>query len=201
MHRRTMLIVLLSGWSGSGKDTVGQILQTKWPLYQIAFADELKRIVCQEFSIPFEWTQTQEGKQRTDPGTGKTVREILVQRGQEIRAEQNDPGFFGTCVANTIMKQYQTKQYCGFVITDWRLPEEIRALEETLAPFQPTFLKVRITNTSQDVSPVADNTTEQQLNKYIFDEYIINDGKNLETLRQQVIQKLSPHIRSICGIE
>ncbi len=196
-----MLILLLSGWSGAGKDTVGEVLCTQWPLYQTAFAKPLKQIICQEYSIPFEWTQTQEGKQRQDPRSGKTVREILIQRGQEIRAEKQEPGYFGKCIAQEIIQEYTSKKYSGFVITDWRLPEEYRALEETLAPFQPTVLKVRVNNLTQTSSPVADHISEQQLNKYIFDETIYNDGKNLETLRQQVVQKISPHIRSICGIE
>lgn len=196
-----MIVILLSGWSGSGKDTVGQILQTKWSLYQTAFAKPLKQMICEEFSIPFEWTQTQEGKQKKDPRTQKTVRELLVQRGQEIRAEKNDPGYFGKCIANEIIQQYNLNLQCGFVITDWRLPEEIRALEQMLGPFQATILKVRITNTSQDKSPVNDFISEQQLNKYVFDEVIQNDGISLHTLAKEVYEKIGPHIDVICKQE
>lgn len=192
-----MIVILLSGWSGSGKDTVGQIIQSKWPFYQTAFAKPLKQIICEEFSIPFEWTQTQEGKMTRDPNSGKIVREILIQRGQEIRAEKNDPGYFGKCVANEILQQYSMKNYCRFVITDWRLPEEIRALEQVLGPYHPTFIKVRIRNSSQEKSPVNDQLTEQQLNKYVFDEVINNDGKSLHILTEQVYQKIGHHIDSI----
>ena len=108
------MILLLSGWSKSGKSTVAEILSQRYGAKVYAFADELKKMVAEEFQFPFEWTQTQEGKQQLAPN-GKTVRELLIQRGQEIRAEKEDPGFFARLVAKQIQ---MLDTLC--VISDWR---------------------------------------------------------------------------------
>lgn len=57
-----MKILLLSGWSSSGKLTVATILKEKYRAHVFAFADELKEIVAKAEKFLFELTQTQEGK-------------------------------------------------------------------------------------------------------------------------------------------
>ncbi len=186
------VVVLVSGWSGAGKDAVGSILQRKWGFKRLAFADELKRLICEEFNIPAEWTTTQEGKQKIEPTTGKTVRQLLIQRGQEIRAEKGDPGYFARCVGNQILEQIRLAK--GFIITDWRLPIEISTLESMFAPHGIRIIKARVYNSIQTESPVKDSTTENQLERYIFDAHIQNDGVSYEALEKEVEQKLYGHI-------
>lgn len=186
------VVVLLSGWSGAGKDVVGSIVQHKWGFKRLAFADELKRLICEEYKVPSVWTETQEGKRNTEPTTGKTVRQLLIQRGQEIRAEKDDPGYFARCVGNQILQQFQSAK--GFVITDWRLPIEISTLESMLAPYGIPIIKARVYNSTQSESPVQDSTTENQLERYIFDAHIQNDGVLYSALEKEVEQKLYDHI-------
>ena len=188
------IIVLLHGWSGAGKDMVGKILCDRYGFQRLAFADELKRIICEEYDFPIEWTQTQEGKQRIIPSTsGQTVRQILIQRGQEIRAEQNDPGFFATFICNIILTKIKEGSE-KIVITDWRLPIEFSTLESMFASHYCKLLKVLVRNKQQTESPVQDQTTEYQLQKYIFDARIENDGQSLQTLQAEIEQKLYDHI-------
>ncbi len=186
------VVILISGWSGAGKDVIGTILQTKWKYKRLAFADELKRLICDEFKFPLEWTTTQEGKQTLVPATGKTVRQLLIQRGQEIRAEKDDPGYFARVVGNQILQQFQSAN--GFVITDWRLPIEISTLESMLAPCGILILKARVHNSTQTESPVKDSTTEHQLERYIFDAHIQNDGVSYDALVKEVEEKLYHHV-------
>ena len=50
-----MDIVLLSGWSGSGKDFVANIF-TLYGFTKLSFAGELKKIISNKYSIPIELT-------------------------------------------------------------------------------------------------------------------------------------------------
>jgi deoxyadenosine/deoxycytidine kinase len=44
-------VILLSGYPGSGKDTVGEALSQKYGYKRIAFADALKRICAEKFNV------------------------------------------------------------------------------------------------------------------------------------------------------
>lgn len=188
------IVVLLHGWSGAGKDVVGGLMNKLWGFQRLAFADELKRIISEEYNFPIEWTQTQDGKQCIVPSAGGlTVRQILIQRGQEIRAEQNDHGFFARFIGNTILSKNNEGSE-KFVITDWRLPIEFSTLESMFASHYCKLLKVLVRNTQQTESPVQDQTTEYQLQKYIFDARIENDGQSLQMLQTEIEQKLYDHI-------
>lgn len=186
-------VILIAGWSGAGKDTVGKVIQHKWgcPLY--AFADILKEMVVEEYKFPFQWTQTQQGKQWLLPH-GETVRQVLIRRGQEIRAEHKDPGYFARIVANKIKHALETTDFKTFVITDWRLPVELLTLEQELTALGVSFRKVRVIREGQTESPIQDKTTEYQLVDYIFDEVIYNDGVSFQTLESQVVEKITPHL-------
>ena len=169
-----MKILLLSGWSNSGKSTVAEILSQRHEAKVYAFADELKKIVADEFKFPFEWTQTQEGKLKVLPN-GKTVRDLLIQRGQEIRAEKNDAGFFAKQVAN----QIQTTNTLH-VISDWRLEVELKTLKQELPSAE--IYTIRVQREDQKESPVFDSLTEHELDLFSFDYTLTNSGKNKEIL-------------------
>ena len=183
-------IVLLSGWSGAGKDTVGDILEDITDATKLNFATELKKRVAAEFQFPFIWTMTQEGKQRILQD-GTTVRERLIQRGQEIRKELNDPGFFARCVAHEIkgLAAIQSR----FVIADWRLRCELDALKDELAPLNPQFITVRIQREGQTESPVKDSLTEHELDDFSFD-MILKNPKTMIELVNEVSLHLWPKL-------
>lgn len=181
-----MKIVLLSGWSGSGKDTVGNSLEHMVNARLIAFADALKEIVANEAGFPLFWAYSQQGKQRRLKN-GKTVRDVLVQRGQEIRAEKGDSGYFARIVAGKIRTMDANSLV---VITDWRLPIELDTIQECLADIP--ILKVRVQRADQIQSPVKDSETETQLDNWVFDCTIHNDGKSIIALEEELRKKLIP---------
>ena len=49
-----MKLVALSGWKGSGKDTLANYLVKKYGFKRLAFADKLKDMASQEYGIPRE---------------------------------------------------------------------------------------------------------------------------------------------------
>jgi hypothetical protein len=190
-----MRIYLLSGWSGSGKDTAGTIFQKKYGCIRMAFADVLKKIVAAEFGFPVEWAHTEAGKQQLIPAAGKSVRHLLIQRGQEIRKEQGDPGFFARIVATEIQNLVSSGSAPeGIVITDWRLPVEYETLKTCL-----TFpiVKVRIRKWGQIASSIADSETETQLDTWTFDFTINNLGTHLGSLEIEISQKLIDYLKYI----
>jgi hypothetical protein len=119
-----MIILLLSGWAGAGKDATAYLLAS-YGFKRFAFADPLKKQVAAEFGFPVEWCHTQRGKlEKIQSAGSKTVRELLVKRGQEIRAAQNNPGYFAEITAEAILESGCDK----VVISDWRLPCEWEAI-------------------------------------------------------------------------
>jgi hypothetical protein len=192
MERRCA-VFLLSGWSGAGKDTVGKCMQHTYGAPHYAFADELKETVAKELEIPLHLTQTEVGKATRMPN-GKTVREILIQRGQEIRAERKDPMYFAKGVAEKILSTYESdpEVFRVFCITDWRLPEEFSAIEQALIPRGFQIFKVRVKRVNQDRSPVNDSLTETQLDRWVFDAYINNPLDGYTALTAEVVEKLGP---------
>ena len=177
-------VFLLSGWSGSGKNAVGTILHERYGFECMAFADVLKELVAKEYTFPVHWAHTTIGKQTMLP-CGKTVRQLLIQRGQEIRAEKKDPGFFAKGILEKIRHTENP-----VAITDWRLLEELSVIDYgcRVDLGRPTYM-VRVVRKGQTQSPVEDSLTEHQLDDVQFDLTIENPGTTLEEL-QVVIDKL-----------
>jgi dephospho-CoA kinase len=179
-------VFLLSGWSGSGKNAVGTILHEHYGFECMAFADVLKEIVAKEYNFPVRWAHTEIGKQTMLP-CGKTVRQILIQRGQEIRSEKNDPGFFAKGIFENIRQT--SKPVC---ITDWRLWAEHEVIDYgcRVDLERPTYM-IRIRRKDQNTSPVKDSLTEHQLDTITFDSIIHNPGTTLEELKIEVDRMMS----------
>lgn len=180
-----MILLLLNGWSGAGKDAVAGLLQERG-FQRLAFADPLKEIVAKELGLPLDTLHSQEGKQRMLP-SGKTVRQMLIQRGQELR--KDNPGLFAQCVARQI--ELDDRIPTGYVIPDWRLPIEILTLQQRLPEHLYTILTVRV-NRANHSSPVGDAYTEHQLDTYPFNIELENPGTTLEALQQELVKKLGP---------
>ena len=183
-----MTIILLSGWSTAGKDTVGNILIRNLGATRMAFADVLKEMVAKEYEFPIFWTRSEIGKQTRLP-CGYTVRELLIKRGQEIREEMRDPGFFARGVAS---KFATCPNY--IVITDWRLPCEYDVVLEACRESGRKLITARVNRVGLDTSPVKDSTTEHQLDNWPFDIQITNAGTNLADLEFEVMNQIATRV-------
>lgn len=174
------MIHLLSGWSGSGKDATASILVEKYQFVRLAFADVLKNMIAEEYNFPVRWTTTEIGKQTMLP-CGKTVRQCLIQRGQEIRQERGDPGFFARQVAREIQQLPPTQ---NIVISDWRFPIELETLQRELPDRQ--ILQIRVQRQNQEASWVKDDFTEHQLDAWPFEYILQNSGLSITNLEKTV---------------
>lgn len=165
------VIVLLSGWSHSGKDSVAKILVESYEFQKLAFADLVKQKVAKELSIPLEWCYDQEKKKaplESDPT--RTIREELIRVGEGAKKE--DPTIWAKQVAERIIKSASRGQR-RFVISDWRSLEELWTVQKLCADM--CLVPVRIERPSQLVSPVPD-ITEYSLLGFPFRIIIKNSG-------------------------
>jgi hypothetical protein len=157
-------IVLLSGWSGSGKDTIGKLLTTQKGFRRYAFADPVKDQAAKRYGFGRALADTPEGKatvvQPTNflmPG-GRTVRDWVIYHGEE-RKRIDGAGVWAAAIAARI--QADRLEAGGsapyrVVITDWRFPEELVELQRRLAGAE--FWPVRLVRAEQRVSPVGSMT-------------------------------------------
>jgi hypothetical protein len=171
-----MKILFLNGWSGAGKDAAAAIVQRRYGFQRLAFADPLKLIVADELGVPLEMLHTQEGKATKLPN-GETIRDVLIRRGQEIRAQAKDPGYFANCVANSILNDDSVPN--GYIISDWRLMVEYETVMRRLG-HMCTAYTVRIYRQGQIESPVKNSYTENGLDTILFDFTLENPGTTLE---------------------
>ena len=179
-----MSIILLRGFSNSGKDFVGRILCEKFNYRRVAFADSLKKIVAKDFNCSVEQLHTQEGKLQichTDVNK-RTYRQILIDEGQRLR--QLDSDIFAKYCCQEIRDVSEQCASPNIVITDWRMPNELQIIIDSFPEY--TITPVHIVRQGQLESPVNDISEYHLLNR-TNDYTIINNMdesiyKEVETL-------------------
>jgi hypothetical protein len=170
-----MSIILLRGFSHSGKDYIGQILCNKYGYKRFAFADSLKKIVQLDFKCSWEQLHTQEGKLQIceNDSHKRTYRQILID--EALRLRNIDAGVFAKHCCNEINGMNPEEIPNRVVITDWRYPNEIEILEQAFPGYKIT--PVHIIREDQIKSPV-DDISEYQLNDRLNDIILINKMDN-----------------------
>ena len=165
-----MSIIVLRGFSNSGKDYVGQILCDKYNYKRFAFADSLKKIVAKDFNCAIEQLHTQEGKLeicKTD-SSKRTYRQILID--EALRLRKIDTGIFAKHCCKEI--HGLDLQPNNIVITDWRYPNELQILRSMFPEY--TVTPIHIVRNGQLQSPVDDISEYHLLNR-VSDYTIINN--------------------------
>ena len=173
------LILLISGWAHSGKDAVAKILVESYDFQKYAFADPIKQKVAADEDIPLEWCYDQKKKAEALPSNPeKTLREELIRVGEEAR--ELDKAIWANVIAEKIQKAVKKGKY-KFVISDWRMIEELWALQKKIP--EAVIVPLQIKRPSQLVSPVPD-WTEYSLLGFPFWRIIHNSGTLLRLVNQ-----------------
>lgn len=171
------LIILLNGYSQSGKDYIGDILQRRYGFKRFAFADALKVFVCEKYKCPIETLHCQYGKQQICETDDKkrTYRQLLIDEAKELRSV-ND-AHFAEKTCNDILEHLQKNTGENrIVITDWRFLIELETIQKQL-PDMKTF-KIHIKRIDFHKSPVNDKS-EYELVKVKCDYNLQNDLTHL----------------------
>jgi archaellum biogenesis ATPase FlaH len=159
-------IILISGYSKSGKDLMADYMVKSFNFKSYAIASSLKQMVAQKYNIDHNMTNTQEGKSAV-VYNGLTVRELLINSAIELKDSVNQDVFIvDTC------KQIFKEKYRNAVISDFRYINEYEYICKQYAYEKNTrVLTVRIDRF--DISSV-ESPSENQLNSFNFNYLIEN---------------------------
>ena len=187
------LILLISGWAHSGKDSIAKILVESYDFQKYAFADPIKQKVAADEDIPLEWCYDQKKKAEALPSNPeKTLREELIRVGEEAR--ELDKAIWANVIGEKIQKAVK-KGKTKFVISAWRMIEELWALQKLLP--DAVIVPLQSKRASQLVSPVPD-WTEYSLLGFPFWRTILNSGTILRLVGQvtELVEQEIPTIWS-----
>jgi hypothetical protein len=164
-------IVMLSGWAGSGKDTVANIMTSEHRYTRFAFADALKDDVHQCTGIPMQILHSPYMKMEALPfpidgfPDAITYRDVIIQHAARQRALDND------IYSRKVVDEICAKKASRVVISDWRYQREYEVLKEAFP--EVTVRKVVIRNPS--VSQM-DIPSEHDLDDITMDTIIHNNN-------------------------
>lgn len=178
-------VIALSGWRGSGKDTVANYLVTEYGYKQMSFAARLKDVVASTYGVPREDLDDPTKKEMplttypaipSDPFSEKvhlmlrdelssgywTPRALCILEGSIKRSVHSN--FWIRSVVEQILSSSE-----NYVISDMRYKSEA----DTLRLFLPDMVTVRVErfDTISTTDP-----SERNLDDYPFDVYLSNRG-------------------------
>jgi hypothetical protein len=167
------VVLLLSGWAGSGKDEVANLLMDEFNFQRLAFADGLKRDCAQFTGIPlsvfhsYEKDQLLPYKVHRYPDA-KTPRDVLIRHARNVRIM--DPFAYSRVVVQQIADGIAEGRR-RFVISDWRYPLEYEYVSSFFTGSPVAFVRCRIYRPS--VTPSAEES-EHMLDTAEMDLHIPN---------------------------
>lgn len=166
------VIVMLSGWAGSGKDAAAALLAEEHQFIRVAFADALKVDVSEATGLPVtlfhSWAKDSPLPEPIDAfPQAQTPRDLLLAHALEQRAL--NPDIFSQRIIDHIREhqRYQDR----FVVSDWRYQREYDHMMEEF----PAASIVRVRVTRKGVTQ-TDDPTEHDLDGAPIDLTIANDG-------------------------
>lgn len=177
-----MRIILLTGWSESGKDTIADILVLLHGFKKYAFADPLKDLCSQLYGFPREWSDTQEGKKKIwKMGyKEKTIRDILLETALVDRKRFGDEIY-----VNEILKKIRRENPERVVISDLRWHTELTPLRAFAAGNGHSLEVWKVIREGQTESPVKD-PSENYMTDLEPDYTLLNPGISISLLEEKV---------------
>lgn len=157
-----MVIILVAGKAGSGKDTVADYVVKKYSFVKLAFADALKEYVSKKYKINKELMYTQQGKKSLF-NKKTTIRQLLISEATIKREEDED--FW----VNILIAQIKKEPHKKYIISDFRFPNEYYSLYRHFSSIYT--IEVYNPNVKQINDP-----TETSLKNFHFDYCITNDS-------------------------
>lgn len=192
------MILLISGWKGSGKDTVAKYVLEKYGIKTLSFASYLKDKVSSDYDVPRHFFDDRdlkesplfqypvesrdktsggihslfEGEYRTTGGKRfHTPRTLAILEGSLKRSV--NPNYW----AEAVLKKIDTKE--GASIPDWRFVNEYDA---AISSGKGRVVTLRVNRFSGTES---NDASERDLDNFNFD-YVIENKGSMEDLYRRV---------------
>jgi len=175
------IILMLSGWAGSGKDAVASLLNDEFDFHRFAFADPLKRDVACFTGLAPEFFQTYLKDVPLSAG-GVTPRALLIEHAAEVRA--GDPDVYSTRIVEEIRLSKQRR----IVVSDWRYVNEYAVIRAAFP--EATVVRVRVMRPAIVPGP---DPSEHELDDHPMDVYIHNSS-TISMLRSTLKDTVRPYI-------
>lgn len=176
--RRTPIIIGLSGWARSGKDTAGHALARHHGLHRVAFGDKIKAIALSlldpihvEFIEQVGWDKAKQER--------VLIREALQRLGTEVRYHLGKDAWV-TPVIEACLAQGDS------VITDVRFPNEVGAIQAAGG----TVWRVH----RPGWGPANEHPSESALDRHEFDVVIPNEG-TVHEFHDLVLERFHDHLK------
>lgn len=174
-----MIIILLRGFSNSGKDFVGNIIINQYGYKGFSFADSLKKIVSEKYNINLDLLYSQEGKKMiyNNDNYNITYRQLLID--EALRLKESDPDIFAKhccdSINNICNPMHINNAMHRIIITDWRFNNELDVLKQNFP--HAKIIPVHVIRTNQIKSPI-DDISEYHLMDRKDDITIVNNMDN-----------------------
>lgn len=179
------IILLLSGWAGSGKDAAALLLTDEMRFERLAFADALKRDVSQRTGLPVHLFHDRELKDMSCDGSS-SPRSLLIEHALTVR--KDDPDIY----SRIICEQVKTEAIgTRIVISDWRYKREYEFLSKELRGY--TILKGRI---KRGLIKSSADVSEHDLDAEPMDFVIANNG-SISDLRDAIRDAIRHHTGTV----
>lgn len=206
MNTRNPIVIALTGKPGVGKDTIADLLAPSHGFERIAFADALRREICEAWLIDLrvlteratkEWPLPvlaigmcrdvgfiswchEQGESLANPRSPRWV----MQNWGDYKRRFN-PGHYADIVARWAFRQVGVSR-SRMVVTDLRYPIEL----EALTMFSPIVLRVIRSNATVLDESTAQHSSEQYSAIPATWE-LVNDGNDLDKLRSTLMATLA----------
>lgn len=173
-------LIFITGYAGSGKDTIGNYLVKNYDFKKYAFADILKKRFCLLYNIPLYLLYTQKGKKKimNINGVNLSLREHLIIYAQHQRSL--NPNIW----VDLILKQINFNKHKKICITDWRQENELEILKFNLKSSY-NISTIRVIN---------DNIKPQFTDNFLDDfntDYTFFNNSSLDNLFQQIDKNIA----------
>jgi hypothetical protein len=199
------ILVTLSGYKGSGKDTVANILVKEYGFVRVALADHLKDTASQLFDVPRQNFDLRFYKDRiisrypvrtTDSDASRiqsivsreleldywTPRALVIALGSVVRAV--DPNYWVRQVLDEVSGNERV------VITDVRFKSELEFLQKYI---KSTKLIAQVHRS--DIYGDSLSASENDLSEFPFP-HTISNNSDIENLQNEVHNFISSHINA-----
>lgn len=157
---------------------------TSDPIMRLAYADSLKRDVCDRNDIPLSILDDEAAKDLAI-FEGKTFRQLLIERAADVR--EKDPLFYARIVARERARLQELQPRAVFVVTDRRYPEEQWRDAQTIRLFRKEV-------------PIVKDISEHALDTMATDALLVPPAQFEDALRVFAQYKEYHRIGSLCLI-